>query len=69
MTNLEQAINIAAHKGAVIHASRTRNGDLYVLAEWRGEFVTWGYNEGAFYHGHYFNADQYDTAQADLQTR
>lgn len=61
--------SLALGKGAYIHgADFSRNGDVVVLAEWRGEFVTWLYGNESFFWGHY-HVDDSKSALADFMKR
>ncbi len=60
---------LALGKGAYIHgADFSRNGGVVVLAEWRGEFVTWKYGNEGFFWGHYYTDDA-QSALADFMKR
>ncbi len=63
---------IAKNTGrTILSCERQFEGEdcFIVLAEWRGEYVTWTYsNDCAFYYGHYFQSDV-DGAIADYHER
>jgi len=58
----------------IIHRKKYRKSEGYkhlevVLAEWRGEFVTWVFNktDNGYHHGHYFQ--EYTDALLDFDSR